>query len=112
MNMYYTYGYETYSGKKGKIVVMADNEKSAWEKLSSYKASKGELHYAWLISVKEDEKENFFENLKAKQSAAYIIGLFGAALGKTQTAIYNIDNFNWIRKTVLNEDVTRMIGNM
>ena len=85
---YYTYGYETFKGEKGKITVKANSKDEAWEKLATYQVSHGELHYAWYLSESETGEEKFYEDKKSEQAMLLLIAAFGVALGHTQISQY------------------------
>lgn len=87
--MYYTYGYEDYSGNKGKITVEAKTKDDSWEKIHDYSVSKGELHYAWFLYASSNETEKFYQ--KENNVLGLLIGLAGSALGCTQMKAYGIE---------------------
>jgi len=104
MMEFYTYGYEDYSGKQGTVTVMAENKEKAWEKLHEYRVSKGELHYAWFLSVSDVGEEKYYKKPNESASLALMIGLFGAALGCEQIKQYGI-NKNYIDALKNNETI-------
>ena len=93
MKKYYTYKCETYADSNGEvkevyITVKAEDEKSAWNRLSDYKVSRGNLHYAVLKSVSDTGIEKYYRDEESEKGTALFIGLVGAALGMSQVAQY------------------------
>ena len=88
---YFTYGYETHKNKKGEITVKAKTEAEAWNRLSDYEVSRGELHYAWLKSVDDVGQEKYYHNDNAEKALALFIAFAGAALGASQVNQYGMN---------------------
>lgn len=107
--MYYTFKCETFKGKDVIITVNAKDEQTAIEKLSSYKVSKGELHSYFLVSQSETGTEKFFSNETNKSSLGFMVGMFGAALGVTQTRIYGCNNDSWYKRICTDKEIMYLI---
>ena len=106
MEKYYSFKCETYDGREIDICVCAESEKSAVNKLSSYKVSHGELHYYKLIDISESGTEKYYSN--SNSALALLIALTSAAMGISITSQYFKNDQRKI-ESALNAETLRLI---
>lgn len=124
IELYKEYQKEGYIHYGIKLIIVAENEKAALEKLGSYKVSHGKIHsYSSnfkvvnlyndqeILSALEEEKESI-QNLHRKHSQALglLIGAMGACIVETNICEKPIKmNNNELSKVILDEEIHQIL---
>ena len=104
--MFYHYNCETMNGSICEIVVKAEDESKALDKLKSYAVNRGELRFYHLVAITAHGEEKSYK--PENNGAVLAVALMGAAFGMSQVSQYGVGTDY---KKALTEETVKIIKN-